>query len=238
MKIVLLYLYPDLMNLYGSSGNMRCWVRHLMTAGAELEVRYRSVGEPIDFDGVHFVYIGAGTERSQKRALTDLLTVRDAFARYIENGGFALLCGNAGEMLGRRFVDLEGQTFEGLGIQNFETVQEQRRTVCDVVCTCPLTSRKIIGFLNLQSRMTPVENPLFQVIGGRGNAPDAPEEGFFDKNLFATHLSGPILIRNPHFRAMLENRLYTQLDLPFTPQDLPYEQQAYEESLRSLEAAL
>ena len=69
MKVKILYLYPDLMNLYGSSGNIRCLERHIKEAGAEVEVVRASVGEELNFEDVDFVYMGAGTEKSRLRAL-------------------------------------------------------------------------------------------------------------------------------------------------------------------------
>ena len=67
MKI--LYLYHDLMNLYGESGNIRALERHLTDQGETVTVDRKTLGDELSFDGYDFLYMGAGTERSQKAAL-------------------------------------------------------------------------------------------------------------------------------------------------------------------------
>lgn len=42
-----------------------------------------------------------------------------------------------------------------------------------------------------------------RVKGGYGNAPEDPNEGFRDHNLFATYLLGPFLVLNPLFTKYL-----------------------------------
>ena len=49
MKIIIGYLYHDLMNLYGDSGNVKALTYHLKEQGAEVEVRTFTVGDPKDF---------------------------------------------------------------------------------------------------------------------------------------------------------------------------------------------
>ena len=68
MKI--LHLYPDFMNLYGEYGNMRVLQRHLQDQGVTVTLEEKTVtDDSLDFSDVDFIYIGCGTERSQKAAL-------------------------------------------------------------------------------------------------------------------------------------------------------------------------
>lgn len=233
MKIKLLWLYSDLMNLYGSSGNMRCIEKHINENGVETEIVKASLNDEIDFSDVDFVYMGAGTEKSQKRALEDIKRHKIALSEYIEKGGVCLFCGNSFELLGEKIIG-QNNELEALGFFPFETYQKQKRVVVDTVCTCPLTSEKIIGFMNKQSSTTIVTNPLFRVLSGAGNAPDRNDEGIQDKNLFATQLSGPILVRNPHLRAVIEERIYKNKGIELMPLYFVYEQKAFEQSLKGL----
>ena len=54
MKI--LYLYHDLMNLYGDSGNLRVLERRLTGQGEEVTVDRRTLGDALDFTGYDFLY--------------------------------------------------------------------------------------------------------------------------------------------------------------------------------------
>lgn len=234
MTVKILSLYRDLMNLYGSDANIRCLKKHIEEAGNACDVTYLELGQAPEFSDYDFVYMGAGTERSQKRALSELALYKSEFADYIQNGGICLFCGNSFEMLGKSITALDGTVYEALGFYDFETAEVKRRVVVDTVCDCRLVKDKIVGFMNKQSRTSIVTNPLFRVASGAGNAPDRNDEGICDKNLFATELSGPILVRNPHFRVMLEKKIYERKGISALPLYFMYEEQAYKESLNGL----
>ena len=204
MKIKILYLYPDLMNLYGSSGNIRCLERHIKEAGAEVEVTRVTVGEEIDFSDADFVYMGAGTEKSRLRALRDLMPYKEKLKNYVNDGGIALFCGNSFEILGKKIRTTSNEDIACLNLFEYETYEEKRRVVVDTICSCRFVEGEIIGFMNKQSRTNIVASPLFRVIKGAGNAPDRNDEGIASEGLFATQLSGPILVRNPHFRSFIQ----------------------------------
>lgn len=234
MKIKILSLYPDLMNLYGSSGNIRCLVRHIEAVGAEVKVISKSVGDQIDFSQADLVYMGAGTERSRDRVLRDFLPKKEDFNAYLEAGGLALFCGNCFELLGKKITAIGGQVTECLGICGFESFEEKRRVVVDTVCTCSLVSSPVIGFMNKQSRTTIVTSPFFRVLSGAGNSPDRNDEGVILGGLLATQLAGPLLVRNPHLRAYLEQKIYEKKGLSHFPISFANEERAYQESLAGL----
>ena len=137
-------------------------------------------------------------------------------------------------MLGKSITDLDKNEIEALGYFEFYTTELQRRVVVDTVCTCPLIQDKIIGFMNKQSRTTIVPNPLFRVESGSGNAPDRNDEGLHYKNLFASQLSGPILVRNPQLRAYIEKAIYDKKGIDTLPLYFMHEDRAYKDSLNGL----
>ena len=236
MTVKILSMYRDLANLYGSDANIRCLKKHIEEAGNDCEVTYLGLGEKPQLSEYDFVYLGAATERSQKKILSELLGYKNELEDYIKNGGLCLFCGNSFELLGKSITALDGKVYEALGFYDFETVEEKRRVVVDTVCSCRLVDEKIVGFMNKQSRTTIITNPLFRVISGAGNAPDRNDEGICDKGLFATELSGPLLVRNPHFRAMLEKKIYDKKGIETLPLYFMYEERAYKESLKGLNA--
>ena len=234
MSIKILYLYPDLMNLYGSSGNIRCLERHIEAAGGKCEVVRISVNEDIDFSDVDLVYMGAGTEKSRTRALCDFIKHKEKFEIYLKEGGLALFTGNSFEILGKKIKTLSGEDIACLGLFDYETFEENRRVVVDTVCDCRFLKDQVIGFMNKQSSTSIVATPLFRVSKGAGNAPDRNDEGIVSGGLFATSLSGPILVRNPHFRAYLEKKIYEKKGLSLFPISFANEERAYGESLSGL----
>ncbi len=234
MKIKILSLYPDLMNLYGSSGNIRCLLRHIEALGVEVELVKASVGDKIDFSDIDFAYMGAGTERSQRRALRDFLPYKEGFEAYLKEGGLALFCGNSFEMLGKKITLLSGEEIECLNLFSFETALRERRIVVDTVCSCRFLNAPVIGFMNKQSESTIVTTPLFRVSSGAGNSPDRNDEGLVSGGLFATQLAGPLLVRNPHLRAFIEQKLYEKKGFSLFPVSFANEERAYQESLAGL----
>ena len=59
MKI--LYLYPDLMNLYGESGNLCALERRLADQGEDVSVDRKAPGEALEIAAYDWIYMGAGT---------------------------------------------------------------------------------------------------------------------------------------------------------------------------------
>ena len=64
------------------------------------------------------------------------------------------------------------------------------------------------------------------------------KEGNVKGNVFATHLTGPILVKNPDFTDFLIRRIFAAKgwELPEALPVLPYEREAYEVTLRELTA--
>ena len=195
--IRLYHLYPDLMDLYGDYANLLILSRALTRAGFENEIVKRSLIDRFDLSDAGFIYIGSGRESSQKRAMEHLLRnreeFRDAFLRDVP----ILLTGNAMEMIGKSVTDKNGIKHEGLGIASFEAVEGEKRLVSDEIVT--RGKEKLVGFINKSSEISGVEKPLFHVEFGLGNAGEEKEEGYTERNLFATHLIGPVLVKNPSF---------------------------------------
>jgi CobQ-like glutamine amidotransferase family enzyme len=59
-----------------------------------------------------------------------------------------------------------------------------------------------------------------------------------DGNLFATHITGPVLVKNPDFVDVLIGRIFEVKgwELPEQLPVLPYEREAYDVTLRELSA--
>ncbi len=229
MKI--LHLYHDLMNLYGDYANISAFCRILEVNSIEYTLDKKSLGDEITISDYDLIYIGSGSEENQKLALAHLKDYRDELADYIEKEKFILLTGNSFEMLGSKITSFLGE-FEGLGLFAFETAEQNKtRTTDDSVVIFPEGDMPLVGFINKCSEISGIDSPLFNVEMGLSNCKDTKTEGIKYKNLFGTHLTGPLFVKNPKFLKYFAEKLTgTELiDYVFS-----YEMRGFEITLNKL----
>lgn len=232
----ILHLYHDLMNLYGEYANISALTRMLEKNGAEVTVDRLSVGDVPVFSDYDLIYVGSGTEHNQKKVLDHLHLYSDELKEYVEKNGFLLMTGNAFEMLGSRITDAAGKVWEGLGLFSF-TVREQNRVrnTADAVFGFEEGEKDLVGFINKCSTIEGIETPLFRVKLGLGNTEQDPAEGIRYHNCFGTHLTGPLLIKNPYFLGWLTKRLLGDPDKELEEGHLIHEKAGYEITYKKLQ---
>lgn len=229
MNIRILHFYPDLMGLYGSYANVSVLRRTLEQMGCTVTVEPVALGQAVDLTGADFLYMGAGTERSQKAALADFLRFAPAVRSAAESGVSMLFAGTAMELLGNTITDESGETFQGIHLADFAATQGKRRIVGDVCGLTPLTNDVVVGFMNKCSQLTGINTPLLTTLKmGFGNDASVTGEGFLYKNVLGSHLTGPLLVKNPHLLQKVIAAIYAHRGepLPVIPVN-PYAQQAW-----------
>lgn len=236
MELKLLHIFDDVMNLYGEYANVAVLARYLTDLGHSVSVDTLSLYEKRDISGYDFYYMGAGTERKQKLVLSQLLDYREALLRACDEGKVMLFTGNAFELLGASVTDSEGKTYDCLRLADFTTAEGTRRITGDCLAKFDETGDVLVGFMNKCSRTTGVETPLFKLQMGFGNDADRGAEGFRKNNCLGTHLTGPILVKNP---AMLKYiaRLLLGADCADTV-TYSYMEKGYETTLSELQKRL
>lgn len=197
MEIKLLHLYGDIMNLYGEYANVAILARTLREIGYSVCVDTLSMYEEKDISGYDFYYMGAGTERRMKLALRELLKHCQALHEACDQGKILLFTGNACDVLGKKITDAEGKEHEALGIGTFESVEGKTRITGDCIACFDAFKEDVVGFINKCSWNSGVDTPLFSLKLGNGNEKDKNLEGYRKNNCFGTHLTGPILVKNP-----------------------------------------
>ncbi len=245
MKI--LHLYYDLMNLYGEYANVAALKRMLDMNKVSCKVDTLSVGDKIQFLDYDLIYVGSGTESNQKLILEHLKKSKEALKAYVDAGRFLVMTGNSFEILGKEITDAKGKKYAGLGFFEF-TVTEQERTrdtadavfrlwderkntADDAVSNEENGAGKLVGFINKCSTIQGIDTPLFHVEMGLGNEKAGQTEGIRYKNFYGTHLTGPMLIKNPYFLMKLAGDLCgKEMDGEY----LTYEKAGYEITLREL----
>lgn len=239
MELTILHLYPDAMSLYGEYANLLVLKEHLELAGVTVKMETALFEDTPDFESADFIYMGAGTERTQKAAITALLPHRSALKAAIDRGAILLFTGNAMELVGESVTDAAGETWPCLGLAGFITVETDKRLPVDVIALPELWDAPAVGFMNKCSVTKGVTSPLFPTLSlGFGNEREQGAEGYVSGNLFATHITGPVLVKNPDFTAFLIRRIFESKgwDCPEQLPDLPYEREAYEVTLTELRA--
>ena len=238
MELTILHLYPDCMSLYGEYANIAVLRRHLEAMGVAVRVENALFEDAPDFGNADFIYMGAGAERTQKAALAALLPHKEALKAAIDRGAVVLFTGNAMETLGLSIVDAEGKVWLCLGLADFATVETNQRAPEDVIAHTSLWESPVVGFMNKCGVVTGVETPLLTGLDlGFGNGKERGPEGFHWKNVFASQLTGPLLVKNPKLLETVAAAIYARRGKPL-PVDRPLDrwaEQAYavtEEQLR------
>ena len=204
----LLHLYHDIMNLYGDWANVAAMKRILEDSGEEVTVDKLSLGNNAALSDYDFIFIGSGTEKNQRVVLDDFKKYTDELKSCVEGGKVILMTGNSFEMLGKTITDCMGKEYEGLGLFDFTvTEQNKNRRTADQIAASDFLTRPLVGFINKCSEINGVESPLFNVTMGLGNSDGDKKEGVYRNNLFGTHLTGPVLIKNPHFLSFLAEKV-------------------------------
>ncbi len=231
MKLV--HLFPDLMNLYGDRGNLLILGKYLEERHIPCEICAVHPGETLELDDVGLIYMGPGTEPARNAALGHLEKLSGALRE-----GFGqvpmLFTGNAWLTLGQHIVTGDGETLTGLGLLDVEATETwDKRYTGDAIAQDGDGGPLTVGFLNKCDVVTSAEPPLFTMVMGEGNTSGGKEEGVLRDNLFATHLLGPVLVKNPHLLAQIGELLGVQPD-PVS-QEKTEAELAYEVTLKALQ---
>lgn len=198
MNVTILHFYPDLMNLYGSRANVLVLERQLTALGCSVSVVPVVPGAEADIENAGFLYMGAGTERAAKAAMADLGRFAAPIKAAAAGGTPMLFAGTAMDLLGKTVKDADGSSYNGLGLAGFTTEHTKRRIVEDVYGHTDLYPEPVVGFINKCGIVTGVETPFLTRLDlGFGNEQEHGPEGYHWKNVIASHLTGPLLVKNP-----------------------------------------
>lgn len=241
MELCFLHFYPDLMNLYGSWGNVALLRRHLEDLGNTVTVKEIRPGEQADMEEADFIFMGAGTERSQKAALEDFARFGKEIRDAADDGVSMLFCGTAMHLLGQSITDVTGTYFMGVRVGNFNCMQGRKRFVGDVYGHTDLYQSPIVGFMNSCTLISGVLTPLLTELSmGFGNEQERGPEGFRKNNVFASELTGPILVKNPPLIRRVIAGIYDHRGqaLPESLPAYPMEEESYRIACRELKTRL
>lgn len=203
-KLKLLHMYPNVLDLYGDSGNVEVLGYRCKMRSIELEVYKHIMEKPddIDFSDMDIIYLGGGADFEQQRIADDLMSCRDRiFGAYKNNVFLLMICGGY-QLLGKYYKDSNGKKIPGLGLFSYHTeASSNKRSRCigNIVIETELVGKKykVIGFENHGGQTTDVKTPFGKVLCGNGNCWSSESEGYCEERVIATYLHGPLLSKNP-----------------------------------------
>ena len=208
MELKICHLYPDVLNLYGDGGNIRCMQQRLIWRGLGAEVTRMPLGAKSSLAGYDLVFIGGGQDFEQQVLLDDLHRGRDSEIRAAVEDGvvFLTICGGY-QMMGHYYETFDGKRCDFIGLLDLCTVGAKQRMIGNYKfrCTDSAGGSVVVGFENHSGRtmLGSGLEPLGTVLSGYGNNGEDKTEGAHWKNVFGTYSHGPMLPKNPAFCDLL-----------------------------------
>ncbi|SDA27634.1 hypothetical protein SAMN02910447_02830 [Ruminococcus sp. YE71] len=203
-KLKLLHMYPNVLDLYGDSGNVEVLKYRCKMRGIELEVFQHLMNKPdsVDFSDMDIIYLGGGADYEQQLLAEDLMGCKDRIFKAYENKVFLLMICGGYQLLGKFYKDSNGEKIPGLGLFSYHTeasTNKRDRCIGNIIVETELTGKKykVIGFENHGGQTTDVRTPFGKTLCGNGNVRGGETEGYCEERVIATYLHGPLLSKNP-----------------------------------------
>lgn len=203
MKLILGYLYPDLMNIYGDTGNVITLKKRCEWRNIEFEIKKISLEtDPEELKKCDLFFFGGGQDRQQIIVSEDLHKRTGAILKKMLESGAPLLAICGGFQLLGKFYNFEGKSLPGINFFDIETRAGKTRFINNVLLETDLTGQRefLIGFENHSGRTYILNNktqPLGKVISGHGNNGEDCTEGAIKNNAVGSYLHGSLLPKNP-----------------------------------------
>ena len=212
-KLTIVHMYPELLNLYGDSGNVVILAERGRARGIEVEIIRVSHGQYGDYSMADIVFLGGGPDREQHLASLDLLEQAEELRNYVEDDGVLLsICGGF-QILGHEWLAGD-ESIPGLGILDITTKRVEggshNRIVGNIALSSTLANMPVIGYENHAGRtfLGGECEPFGLIIGknGKGNNDEDGADGARYRNVVGTYLHGPLLAKNPEIADWLLDR--------------------------------
>ena len=137
MELKICHMYPDVLNLYGDRGNVKCLQQRLRWRGIDSTVERLPIGTQARLGDFDLVFIGGGQDFEQQVLLEDLHRGKDREIRAaIEDGvPFLTICGGY-QMLGHYYETYDGQRCDFIGALDLYTVGSKQRMIGNYKSRC------------------------------------------------------------------------------------------------------
>ncbi|MBP3464250.1 MAG: glutamine amidotransferase [Clostridia bacterium] len=223
-EINILYLYPDILDLYGDIGNIKVLQYRIEKRGFSCKIDTYSIGDMApDFSSYDIVFSGGGADNEQKILSDDLIKYKDNIKKAVLEGVFFLLICGSYQLFGKYYKGVEGNIIPGLEVFDYYTEaisDRKKRCIGNIIIEALIDGEetKVIGFENHGGQTYDTNGNFGNVLFGNGNKFGDLTEGFMTNNVIATYLHGPLLSKNPKIadyiiKYALERKYDEQIDL-------------------------
>ncbi len=231
MNLTIGYLYGDLMNIYGDTGNIITLQKRAQWRGIEVEVKQISIGDSLKKGDVDLFFFGGGQDQQQNTVAQDLQKGKGKIIKSEVERGVPLLaiCGGY-QLLGAYYKPHRGAKLPGIGLFPVYTQAGSKRMIGNIVIKSQISkvkSQKLVGFENHsgQTFLNPRAEPLGKVVKGFGNNGQDKTEGCIYKNAIGCYMHGSLLPKNPKLvdlliKAALEVKYGKEIELVLLDDEL------------------
>ena len=202
-ELKILYLYPDILDLYGDIGNIKVITYRLEKRGFKAVVDTYSINDDKpDFESYDLIFAGGGADNEQQILSEDLVKYKEDIKKAVDKGVFFLLICGAYQLFGKYYKGVDGDIIPGLEIFDYYTEanpDRSKRCIGNIIIETNLEGEKVkvIGFENHGGQTYDIKSTFGQVLFGNGNKFNDSTEGYMTDNVIATYLHGPLLSKNP-----------------------------------------
>ena len=108
-ELKILYLYPDLLELYGDYGNIQVLKYRMEKRNIKCIIdRYSINDNRPNFSEYDIIFAGGGADNEQSILANDLAKYKDEIKEAVKNGVFFLLICGAYQLFGKYYKGVEG----------------------------------------------------------------------------------------------------------------------------------
>lgn len=216
MNLTIGYLYPDLMNIYGDTGNIIALGKRAQWRGIEVTLKNFSIDNKISTGEVDIFFFGGGQDQSQSLVASDIESNGKGkiIKQEIERGVPLLaICGGY-QLLGEYYKPHKEPKMQGVGLFPAYAVASDTRMIGNIVVSSSITHTLnptfpqerqallipyLVGFENHSGKtyLKDGAKPLGTVVNGFGNNGEDKTEGCIYKNAIGCYMHGSLLPKNP-----------------------------------------
>lgn len=199
MKLVIGYLYGDLMNIYGDTGNIIALKKRAEWRGIEVTAKMFTIGNKLKPGDADIFFFGGGQDQAQSLVASDLESSgKGKIIKSEIERGIPLLsvCGGY-QLLGDYYKPHNNPKLPGVGLFPAYTEASHDRMIGNIVVESMFG--KLVGFENHSGKthLKKGVTPLGMVIKGFGNNGQDQTEGCIYKNAIGCYMHGSLLPKNP-----------------------------------------
>lgn len=224
MELKIMWMYHDIMDLYGDKGNMMVLQKRCEKRGIAVQIDTCGIGEACDLREYDLIFLGGGADREQMMLQEDLLARRTNIQEAMEEGSFIFLVCGGYQLFGQYYIAADGSKINGLGFFDYYTETGDKGTRCigNIAIECELDGQKMtaVGFENHGGQTRGVTNPFGRVLSGYGNNFTEKTEGFYNGQVLGTYMHGPLLPKNPEIADFILYKALKKRNPTWRPQDL------------------